>query len=405
MRVPDSRRLVLGLAVLALLTAGTARPQIVPLVDHEAPGAWPELASLRWNLIARTLIRKNLVDPLWAARTFALLSVSQYDAVEAMQQASDDRDGQTVGVEAAAVATASATVLARVFPHEVPRISAELSTHQRELKRRVGQSALLDRAAEAGTSTASALLQRRENDGSTSLRTVDVPVGPGMWRSSETWPPLRPDWGEVQPFLIGQITDFDPLPPPPLSSTAFAEALDVVREARESQSWENESIAKEWADGPGTVTPTGHWNAIAARIIAHHGLGEAESARVLAFLNMALIDATILCWRTKFSYWLLRPTQADPGIVPSFPPPNFPSYPSGHAAISAAAATFLAHAFPDEAEELNRLAEEAARSRVVSGIHYPFDSEIGRWQGGRVGNAAILAYKQRLPRSSKLDGK
>jgi membrane-associated phospholipid phosphatase len=130
-------------------------------------------------------------------------------------------------------------------------------------------------------------------------------------------------------------------------------------------------------------------------LIERYRLGTVESARVLAFMNMALMDVSILCWRTKFKYWQMRPSQVDKTIVPSFPIPNFPSYPSGHAAFSAAAATFLGHRFPDERQELTRLAEEAAQSRVVSGLHYPFDCEAGLWQGRRVAETAIALYEKR----------
>lgn len=190
---------------------------------------------------------------------------------------------------------------------------------------------------------------------------------------------------------VGSATTI--LPPPDSESAAFALALATVREYRQAASSYNESIAKKWADGPGTATPAGHWNEIAAELIARYRLGEAESGRVLAFMNMALMDASILCWRAKFKYWVMRPPQADTGIVPSFPLPNFPAYTSGHAAFSGAASAFLAHRFPDERQELNRLAEEAAQSRVVSGLHYPFDCEAGLWQGRRIAEAAIALFE------------
>ena len=57
--------------------------------------------------------------------------------------------------------------------------------------------------------------------------------------------------------------------------------------------------------------------------------------------------------------------------------PNFPSYPSNHAAISAAMAAVLGAMFPAEKTRLEAWAEEAAFSRVLGGIHYRFDSEAG----------------------------
>jgi hypothetical protein len=338
-------------------------------------------------------VRKNLVDPLWAARTYALVTCAQYDALRNLPQSASQTKSDVILIEAA-VAVSSATTLAHLYPHEVPRISGHADRHLQELRKQTSSNVALDAALAAGKATTISLLKRRDNDGATKLEIVTPPSGDHVWYSSEQWSPLRPNWGEVQPFLITQLSDYDPPAPPAPGSTESNKALTAVREARRAASAYNESIAKKWTDGPGTSTPVGHWNEIAAALIVRYRLSNVESARVLAFMNMALMDVSIMCWRTKFKYWLMRPSQVDKTIVPSFPIPNFPSYPSGHAAFSGAAATFLGHRFPDERQELTRLAEEAAQSRVVSGIHYPFDSEAGLWQGRRVAETAIALYEK-----------
>jgi hypothetical protein len=360
--------------------------------DDRTPARWAAPATLRWNEVARALVRKNYVDPLWAARTYAMVGVAQYDAVRAAPRFSGGIGHHAALVEAA-VAASSATTLAHLYPHEVPRLSADLGAHLEELRKRATPTDALERAAEAGRSVARALLQRRADDGADRLDGAAPPTGAGVWHSSEEWPPLRPFWGEVRPFLVGRLSDYDPPPPPAAGSEEFGKALAVVREFRRASSFQHESIALKWADGPGTSTPVGHWNEIAVALMKKHRLGEAECARLLAYMNTALMDASILCWRTKFKYWLMRPPQADSTIVPSFALPNFPSYPSGHASFSAAASVFLAHRFPGEKEELYRLADEAARSRVVSGLHYPFDCDAGVWQGRRVAETAIALYE------------
>jgi len=111
---------------------------------------------------------------------------------------------------------------------------------------------------------------------------------------------------------------------------------------------------------------------------------------------MTLMDTSILCWRSKFKHWFRRPPQVDPRIVPSFPLPNFPSYPSGHAGFSGAASAFLGRCFPNEKAELSRLSDEAARSRFVSGIHYLFDCEAGLKQGRNIANLAISLFDEEI---------
>ena len=80
---------------------------------------------------------------------------------------------------------------------------------------------------------------------------------------------------------------------------------------------------------------------------------------------------------------------ADPLITLSIPLPNFPSYPSNHAAVSAAMARVLGHAFPAERTRLDALADEAALSRVLGGIHYRFDGEAGLVLGRQIAAWAL----------------
>jgi membrane-associated phospholipid phosphatase len=70
--------------------------------------------------------------------------------------------------------------------------------------------------------------------------------------------------------------------------------------------------------------------------------------------------------------------------------PAFPSYVSGHATFSGAAATVLGRYFPDQKDELTRMAAEAASSRLYAGIHFRFDNEDGLALGEKIGGLAVL---------------
>jgi membrane-associated phospholipid phosphatase len=106
-------------------------------------------------------------------------------------------------------------------------------------------------------------------------------------------------------------------------------------------------------------------------------LSERRAARTLALMNGAGFDAIIASHDAKYTYWLIRPTQADPLITLSIGLPSFPSYPSNHAAVSAAAAAILGAAFPSQRRALAAAADEAGLSRIYGGIHYRFDSDVG----------------------------
>ena len=160
---------------------------------------------------------------------------------------------------------------------------------------------------------------------------------------------------------------------------------------------EQKRIADFWADGAGTVTPPGHWTAIALDLIESRRLSERAAARVLAGLNTAQADAFIACWDAKFTYWSERPITAirrelDPDWSSYIATPPFPSYVSGHSTTSGAASEVLAAFFPDAAVELRAAAEEAAVSRLYGGIHFRSDNEVGLVLGRQVAAAAIARY-------------
>ena len=145
----------------------------------------------------------------------------------------------------------------------------------------------------------------------------------------------------------------------------------------------------KWADGVSTVTPSGHWNAIAVPYISQAGFSEVRAARSFALVNMAMHNAAIGCWDAKYFYFNPRPTQLDPSIKTEIPLPNFPSFVSGHSTFSAAGADVLSYLFPDGTSYFEAQKQEAAMSRLYGGIHCRSDIEIGLDHGKRIGDFAV----------------
>jgi membrane-associated phospholipid phosphatase len=104
---------------------------------------------------------------------------------------------------------------------------------------------------------------------------------------------------------------------------------------------------------------------------------------------MAIFDAGIVCWDTKYVYFNARPTQLNQNIKTLTGIPNFPAYISGHSTFSAAAATVLGHLIPDKAQQFNDMATEASMSRIYGGIHYRSDCEVGLVVGKNIGNYMV----------------
>jgi hypothetical protein len=161
-------------------------------------------------------------------------------------------------------------------------------------------------------------------------------------------PPMLPLFGKVQPWIMttNDIVSVRPGPPPSTGSTQMQQELAEVKNAVAKLTDDQRATVYKWSDGVSTVTPAGHWNAIAVPYITAAKLSDVRTARVFALVNMAMMDAAVSCWDTKYTYFNPRPTQLDPSIKTEIALPNFPSYVSGHSMFSGAGADVLSYLFP-----------------------------------------------------------
>ena len=355
--------------------------------------------SVRWNTLAREMVILDRTAPPVAGRAYTYLSVAQYAAAVAARGL---RPGAVPSLESlrdayspsrAAIATASAQVLGALFPAQAIRIEHELSGDLAALRGQSIDIPAIERASVIGERIAASVLSRAETDGWNAVWTGTVPNGDGYWIGTA---PQLPMWGNVRPWLWESGSDLRGGAPPAFNSQQFRDATAEVRQIAETRTPLQMEIARFWADGAGTYTPPGHWNAIASDLLRERGVGDLNAARTLALMNLAMADAAIGCWDTKFTYWVLRPWQADPAVTTPIGQPPHPSYPSGHACFSGAGARVLGALFPSEAENLERMAIEACDSRVYAGIHYRFDAEAGMTIGIRAAERALERGDQLL---------
>jgi PAP2 superfamily len=241
------------------------------------------------------------------------------------------------------------------------------------------------------------------------------PMGPGLWVPT---PPsfqsaLQPSWGGNRCFAIASGSACPPGPPTPFSedssSAFFAEAVEVY-DAVNNRTPEQEAIAQFWSDDPGvTSTPPGHSISIATQVIRLERASLMVAAETYAKVGMAVADAFVSCWDTKYRYNLLRPVTyiralVDPDWLPLLNTPPFPEHTSGHSVQSGAAFQVLADLFgdgysfddhthderglaPRHFDSFSQCADEAAISRLYGGIHFRPAIEHGLAQGRCVGRA------------------
>lgn len=354
----------------------------------EALRPWESSASVYWNQVTRDLIVKYKSNPFFANRAFGILTTAQYNAIIAAEQSDPQQGGASIP---AAVARASVATLTYLFPTEQAALEALLEAELSAPGRPGDARGDVSFGESIGQEIADGVIARAQNDRFFAPWTGTVPVGPGLWFSSATppAPPVGPMFGLARTYFLNSGDQFRPAPPPAFNSPEFAAALAEVRHISDTRTAEQTAIAVFWALQAGTITPPGFWNQEATNLALRYRLSERETAHALALMNMAGFDALVACHDGKYTYWFIRPSQADPQITMPIALPNFPSYPSNHACISAAEATVLGSLFPADRRRLDAMAEEAAISRIYGGIHYRFDADVGLALGRRVAALAL----------------
>ena len=413
---------------------------------------WAAGGVLRWNEILRGLVAKynlppvensdtsypipNAANPLayplfpftnppYAARAYGYIAAAQYDALIACwyykmkyKRVAPYKFDSTVAAkfinkselpsypsETAVLAGVNAEMMKLLFPGEIGNIQLKL-LEQEEATIMSGAATRADiTAGEAlGRQVAQLFIARARGDNAgkavgtpadwANFITVTSAQGLTPWYSLEIpkRPPMLPLFYKVKPFLFDSATvvSLRPDPPPPVGSDAMNKAVAEVKNYIDNPTRDHIHIVQYWADGVGTYTPPGHWNAIAAEDFAKQNYSEVRFARNMALLDMTMMDAAIVCWDIKYHYFNPRPTQLDPSIKTLTGIPNFPAYVSGHSTFSGAAATILGYLLPDNAAKYNAMAQEAGLSRLVGGIHCRIDCETGLTVGNKVGNYAVL---------------
>jgi hypothetical protein len=375
-------RLSLPVLILAVaLVACADSPLPLPTAPREVPSAaqsagavrfWEANAAVHWDEVARGLIASNNSNPFQAIRGFAIVGLAQYNAAIAAEKGNVPGTHPSVH---AAISAASVVALSYLYPAHATALETQLAQYL-AAPTWPGSTRTDATAGEAiGRAIGAEVVARAQTDGFFAPWSGTVPSGAGIWFSNS--PPVGAGFGAAKTFFLLSGNQFRPPPPPAFGSPEFLAALAEVRQISDTRTAAQDANAKYWNFPGGTYTPPGYWNEEATTLAVRYRLNERETAHLLALMNMVSFDAIVASHEAKYFYWLLRPTMADPAITLSFALPNFPSYPSNHATISAGMAAILGATFPAEASRLDALAEEAAFSRVLGGIHYRFDGDAG----------------------------
>jgi hypothetical protein len=391
------------------------------------PGTARADAVTDWNAIAvQTIV--NAGPAHGSAVSFldnATVQIAVYDAVAAYGGRFKPYHVQIAGASGsltAAVAAAAHDVLVNRFPTQ----AANLDMVYNDYLASHGLAAN-DPGVAIGKQAAAGIIALRANDGT-------FPPNPtpftgsneiGVWRPTPSYlpgpppslsPALAPWLAKVTPFTLTSDSQYRTLGPPPLGSSQYATAYNEIKALgarfNSSRTTEQTNLALFW-----NTNYLVSWNRALRDIATAKGLAIDDSARLLALANLAMADAGITAWDTKFHYVFWRPvtaiqegdsdgnpaTTGDANWQPFINTPNYPEYSSGANNVTGAATRMLALFFgtdqmtfvmtttnaasPQQARTyhlFSEVAEDVVNVRVYEGIHFRFADVDARMQGRHV---------------------
>jgi hypothetical protein len=412
------------LAVALLFGSARARAQ-----DAQAQAnlvvEWTD-PVLQWNaVLLATVGGKNAVEQ---QRIAAIAQLAVFEAVNAITRGYEPYLKPDVRAivarpdaspEAAAIAAAHAVLL-----HYLPEQAATLDSARASSLARIPRGPAKDAGIGIGEAAATAMTEQRMNDGSQSPAFhVPPSTDPGEWQLTPGCPPQGGPFlhlRSVAPFGIERSDQFRADPPPSLTSRRYARDFNEVKALGALDSpprpADRADVARFYAAVLGLPT----WNVAAQQVAITQHRSLRENARAFALLNMALFDATIAVFETKYHETFWRPetaipaadvdgnpkTDADPSYRPFIVTPCHPSYPSAHASLGGAARRVLERVYgtgphaielaspavPDvrlRYASFEEITSDIDDARIYGGIHFRFDQQAGARQGFQVGSFIV----------------
>ncbi len=435
------RLLLLSLLVLTFWTCNKDEKQI-------NTADFGNTVAVEWSRTTLDMIKRTPgFTPPVVARTLGYASLTMYEAAVGGMPENQSMAGQVQGLNVSDMPVASGesynwpivinaamreileSCLGGAKAENVDIITDKFYSLNNKLQ--VGLSdELVNRSIEYGAEVGRAVSRYAASDNQLECfknnfpSTYNLVSGPGLWIPTNAQKvPLQPYWGNVRTFSAANTTsDIEPHTPysTDKNSKFYSEALEVYN-AVNKVTEEEKTIALYWADNPGeTSTPPGHSFSIATQLLEDEKANLAKSVETLAKIGMAVHDAFVCCWRSKYKYNLMRPITyinnvIDPKWKTVIPTPPFPEYTSGHSVQSGATAEILTNIYGDNFAFTDRthidrtditlvprnfksfkaFADEAAVSRLFGGIHYNQAISVGVSQGTTVAkNILALKFKK-----------
>lgn len=380
---------------------------------------------LNWNEVALVALRREGLSSPRAARALAMMHATVNDTLAALEDGLKSYHVETQGPATAsrdaAVVSAAHSILAALLPGQhrylATAYNGSLDALTRNSARREGIA--------LGQQVAARILRLRSNDGSRDASTDPGSTDPGKWRPT---PPENSQgqlarWGLVAPFLMRDPFALRAPAPPELNSTEYAgfyqEVKELGRVDSSTRTTEQTETARFWARLGTDLGTIAAWNRLTRDTAIDRAFSLVDNAKSFAMLNLAMADASIAAFDSKYAYDFWRPitaireaasdgndaTAPDTSWTPLVNTPSTPGYVSAQSAYAGAAEIVLKDVFGDDFaptiaafgaapgartySNLAEAAEEAGRSQVFAGIAFEFDNQRGLTMGRDVGRLVL----------------
>ena len=276
------------------------------------------------------------------------------------------------------------------------------------------------RSVNFGKAVALLVFNWSTTDGASNANAPYVPpVGPGLWAPTPPAfaPAFGPYWGNNRLLVANSLDGTAPPAPPAYSEVPTSDYFMMVKDVYDvSQALTPEQIAIAiyYRDNPGFGG--GHYLSILEQVLVQEDPQLDFTAYAYAKASIAIIDAGIGCFKTKYQYNQQRPIKYIREVLgyslwnPVFPTPNFPDFPSAHSTIAGSFSEIMKSLFgsdyhftdhtydylgmaPRSYTSWDALTQEIGDSRVYAGIHYRLSCERGKEQGRKIGQNIISTVK------------
>jgi hypothetical protein len=374
-----------------------------------------------WNTIMLNTIATQ--NPFAQARFAAITQLAVFEAVNACTHHYEPYLGTVTAASGASPEAAAIAAAHAVLRNYFPAAGATLDAARDSSLLAIPDGASKTAGVTAGVAAAQAMIAARANDGSSPPQTfLPSSSDPGVWQPTPPafGPGLFLHWRDVTPFGIDRSDQFRLDPPPALDSQRYRKAYDEVKTVGEIGSTMRPQDRTDVALFYAALSPAQVWNITAQQVIDERETSISRKARAFALMNMAISDALVSVFDTKYFYVFWRPvtairagdadgnpkTEGDAAWTPLIATPSFPSYASAHGAGSGAAAKVLTFLFGAGGHRIalstpavqgvtlhyttfQEMTDDVSDARVYGGIHFRFDQDGGDKLGRQVGRYIV----------------